>query len=424
MQEALLHYIWKNSIFESKEFKADSGEVIRIIDPGLYNNDGGPDFTNARIEIAGTLWAGNIEIHLQSSDWYSHQHNTNPVYDNVILHVVSENNRSCYNSAGRQIPCIILPVDELIENRYNQLLQNKNTIPCSKSVAGIDPVRKSFWLNALSIARLENKSRYINELLALTRNSWEDTFFINLARSFGLKTNSLPFELLAKSVFLKHIISHPDNTFRTEAILFGQAGFLEEEPADDYQAMLKKEYDFNRKKYGITPVNKQLWKFLRLRPLNFPTVRIAQLCNLLSKNIQLVSQTLSCSTKEELYRLYSCEVSEYWKSHFNFGKQSAECEKKIGIETINRIIINSIVPFMFVYGKTKNNTQLQETAIRILETLPPEKNQISKLWIKLGSPLKNASDSQALIELTRQYCSKKRCLDCQIGHALLNITTI
>ncbi len=421
MQEALLHYIWKNALFESKKYSADTGELIKIIEPGQHNRDGGPDFTNARIEIDGTVWAGNIEIHKLASDWYNHNHNSDRNYDNVILHVVTDNNRECYNSLGRQIPCITIASDKIIESRYNELLLSKNAIPCSKSVNNTDPLRRSLWLHALTIERLEKKSNYFHELLSFTKNSWEDALFIHMARSFGLKINALPFELLAKSVSLKILYSQPDNPMRTEAILFGQAGFLEGNPKDEYQQVLKHEYNYHRKKYHLSPIDNHLWKFLRLRPLNFPTIRIAQLSNLLTRKSNLLSQTLDCTRIEELYSIYFCSVSDYWKNHYTFGNISANRTKDIGINTLNIVIINTIVPLMFVYGTMKNRNDLKEKAIQFLGQIPSEKNHITKLWKKLNFVPENAAKSQAIIELTESYCSEKRCLDCQIGHLLLNI---
>lgn len=424
MQEALLHYIWKNSLISRKEYTADTGETINIVDPGLYNHDAGPDFTNAKIVIDGTLWVGNVEIHSQASDWYSHHHDSDQSYDNVIVHVVHNNNRSCFNSAGRQIPNILIVPDRNLQKRYNELIDSKDSIPCSRSVKNIDPVRKNFWLNALTIKRLEKKSHYFRELLAFTKNNWEETFFIHLARSIGLKTNAIPFELLAKSVRLKYLNSKPGDVFRTEAILFGQAGFLEKTAKDKYQERLKKEFEFYRKKYNLYPIDKHLWKFLRLRPLNFPTVRIAQLSDLLSRHTHLLSQTLDCRQTEDLFPLYSCSVSEYWKNHYTFGETSNKTGKHLGRHTINSIIINTLAPFMFVYGEFKNHADLKEKAIQFLEELPPEKNHITRMWEKLGFLPKNAADSQALIELTESYCIKKYCLDCQIGHLILNCEAV
>ncbi len=421
MQEALLHYIWKNSLFEQVEYIADTGEKIKIIEPGIHNHDSGPDFTNAKIKIDGTIWAGNVEIHTQASEWYSHNHHSDNNYNNVILHVVASNNKACFNSKGRQIPSIIITADEIIESRYKELIESKNAIPCSNSVYKIDSTRKSLWLSALAVKRLEQKSNYFNELLSYTKNSWEEALFIHLARSFGLKTNALPFELLAKSISLKYLITHPGNTLRNEALLFGQAGFLEEDPLDEYQSKLKKEYEFHRNKYDLKTIDKQLWKFMRLRPMHFPTIRIAQLSDLLSKRSNLLSQTLDCNHITELYSLYGCGVRDYWKNHFTFGKESSPCKKDLGINTLNVIIINTVVPLLFVYGNSKNRNNIKEKAIYFLEQIPPETNRITKMWKKLDLILKNAAESQALIELTESYCAKKHCLNCQIGHLLLNI---
>jgi hypothetical protein len=420
MQEALLHYIWKNSLHKSKEFIADTGEHIKIIEPGFHNQDCGPDFTNARIEIDNTLWAGNIEIHNRSSDWYNHKHHLDQTYDNVILHVVAENNKECYNSKNRHIPCITISPDINTENKYNELIQSKESIPCRNSLDLIDSSRKSLWLSTLTIGRLEHKISYFHGLLVLTKNNWEEAFFIYLARNFGLKINALPFELLAKSIPVKSIYSQPGNLFRTEAILFGQAGFLEETPIDDYQTLLQREFQYHRSKYKLKPLNKDLWKFLRLRPLNFPTIRIAQISDLLTKNAKLLSRTLASSTLNELKEIYLCKVSDYWRTHYTFGIASAHKKKAIGTDSLHGIIINTVIPVLFAYGEIKNRSELKERAISFLEQLPAENNHIIRTWRRLDFPCHHAAESQALLELTEKYCLMRRCLDCQIGNLLLS----
>jgi hypothetical protein len=419
MQEALLQYIWKNSLFIKEKYKSDTEESVTIIDPGSYNTDGGPDFTNAKVKINDTLWAGNIEIHLRASDWYKHNHHVDQAYNNVILHVVSQIDKSCFNSAGRQICCIEIKCDRNIEKKYLHLLASASDIPCHESLSSLNSSLISFWLSSLTVERLQSKISQIHDLLATTRNSWEEAFYILTAYSFGLKINALPFELMAKSIPLKILSNHTGNLMQLEALFYGQAGFLEGETKDEYHSKLQKEYQFFKKKYNLQSIENHLWKFMRLRPKNFPTIRIAQFCSLIHHSNRLFSRTMECEEPGELISLYNCTVSEYWQNHYTFGKISASKLKSLGKATINSIIINTIVPFLFIYGENKNNPLIKEKAIRLLELLPPENNHITRRWSKYSVVCRNAAESQALIQLTNRYCIGKRCIDCQIGHLIL-----
>jgi hypothetical protein len=409
MQESLLQYIWKNSLFQQHKYNADTGESVDIIDPGVHNSDGGPDFTNARVEIDGTTWAGNIEIHI-------------PAYNNVILHVFTHTDRECFNSMGRQVPGIELQFDRGIEKRYRELIASRANIPCHNSLYKLNRALISFWLSALTIERLRLKISAIKELLEFTRNSWEEAFYIYVAHSFGLKINTLPFELVAKSIPLKILALHAKNQKQLEALLFGQAGFLEEVPRDEYQGNLKKEYLYLQAKYKLKPIKKHLWKFLRLRPKNFPTIRLAQFASLINRSKHLFSRTIECEEPGQLVRIYNCHVSEYWKNHYTFGKISEYSEKVLGKSTINSIIINTIIPFMFIFGEHKDNEAIKEKAILLLEKIPSEKNNITRTWASHAIHCRSAAESQALIELTTGYCHYKRCIDCQIGHLILKGT--
>jgi len=420
MQEALLQYIWKHSLFEKKDYNANTGELITIENVGMHNTDEGPDFTNAKICIDGTVWAGNIEIHINSSDWNNHRHNQNPVYDNVILHVSNKTDAECITSKGRRVPCIEIQYDPLIEKNYLQLINEEKAIACYRSLHKLDTSLISFWLSALTVERLLDKTKYINELLSFTNNNWEEKFYIHLARSFGFKTNSLPFEMLAKHTPLKILAKHSSNLFQLEAILFGQAGFLDENPVDEYQSLLKKEYQYLKSKYQLKNIDVHIWKFLRLRPVNFPTIRIAELCSLINHSKSLLSKIYECEKLENLQYLLKGEVSEYWKRHYSFGKESKIKDKALGIGSINNFIINTIVPVMFVYAEQKNNEDLKEKSLYLLEQLPAEKNHIINEWNELGIIVKNAAESQALLQLSTLYCKPKRCLECQIGTLILN----
>ncbi len=419
MQEALIHYIWRNSLFDKNEFIADTGEKISIVETGMHNSDGGPDFTNARIRINDTLWAGNVEIHKKTSDWNHHKHHTDAAYDNVVLHVSIENNNACINSQGRRIPSIQISFDPEIEERYKHLIADDSFIPCHKSLSTLNTSLIYFWLSALTIERLSEKTASIQELLKSTKNNWEEAYYINLARSFGLKINALPFELLTKATPLKITTKHRHSLFELEALFFGQAGFLQKPLLDDYHESLYKEYQYLKQKYALKEIEVHLWKYLRLRPSNFPTIRIAQFCSLIYKTHRLFSNTMESQTSEELLETYSCSVSNYWKNHYKFGKEAEFKNKPIGLSTRMSLIINTIIPFMFTYGNHKNREQLKEKAIHLLEMIPAEKNKIIDKWSEYQVKCRHAGDSQALLQLTNRYCSHKQCLDCQIGNLVL-----
>jgi hypothetical protein len=420
MQEALLQYIWKQSLFENIEYTADTGEKIQIFNPGTHNTDGGPDFTNAKISIDETLWAGNVEIHIKSSDWEKHGHDQNGAYNNVILHVANSVDSKCTNQNGRRIPSISLKYDESIERQYKNLVEQDRRIACSVSLTKIDKSLISFWFSSLAVERLYEKTSYIKDLLKTTNNNWEETYYIHLSRSFGNKINSTPFELLSKATPLKVLAKYCNNLFQLEALMFGQAGFLDGKTKDDYHSKLCEEYLFIKNKHQLKSIDVNLWKFLRLRPSNFPTIRLAEFCNLIYKSRSLLSKTLECEKIEDIRELYDCSAGNYWKNHYTFGKESKQKDKTAGIASINGFIINSIIPFMFVYGEHKNNENLKERSVRFLEQLPPENNNISEEWINYGIKPRHAAESQALLQLTNQYCKYKRCLDCQIGNLILS----
>ncbi len=420
MKEALLQYIWKNALYATTEYIADTGDTVVVQHPGKQSADQGPDFTEGRITINGTLWVGNVEIHTRASDWYLHKHNENPGYNNVVLHVVQENDRICVSERGRQIPAIRLNYDQTLEQRYHNLMLSELKIPCLPDIGSMEDSRISFWLQSLAVARLERKTAEIAALLQTVGGSWEEAFYIQLARSFGLKVNALPFELLAGSLPLKILLKEPENIVRTEALLFGQAGLLPKDSVDEYSGKLLAEYQYQRKIYGLKPIDGHLWKFLRLRPFSFPTVRLAQLAGLLAHGHRLFSQAMELKTREDFVHFFSCEVSTYWKNHYKFGTGSGTKTKRMGLSTVYLLAINTVIPFMFYYGQIKNRTELSERALALLEQLPAEKNAISALWEQVGIRARHALESQALLQLHAAYCQPRRCLQCAIGHHVIN----
>ncbi len=419
MQEALLQYIWKNSYFDNKEYLADTDEKVIVLHPGTHNRDSGPDFTNAKIKIDGTTWVGNVEIHLKSSDWERHKHNTNPSYDNVILHVAQDIEGECYNSSNRKIPSISIIPDAGIIEKFHQIMNNNDLIRCSNSLHMLDKSLIHFWLSSLAVERLQEKTDSIKSILKVTNNNWEEAFYIAIAKSFGLKVNAVPFEILAKSVPLKILLKIINNKHQVEALMFGQAGFLEDNFNDEYPRQLKKEYEFLKKKFQLKTMKKHLWKFLRLRPSNFPTIRIAEFSSLLYNSRNLFSKTLSCQNPQEIYKLFNAKASEHWTKHYTFGSESASKVKSIGKKTIDSIIINTIIPFMFIYADNKNMEEYKSKTINLLEQIYPENNRIIKIWNNLDIKCRHAADSQALLQLTNYYCRKKRCLECQVGNLIL-----
>jgi len=419
MKEEFLHFIWEFSLFDSSNLVAVSGEKIEIIAIGQHNTNAGPDFFNAKIKIGDTLWAGNVEVHLRSSDWKRHEHSENKAYDNVILHVVKENDSPIFRANGELLPTLVLRYNSDIEKHYEALLQSTSWIACEKKIANIELFRVKHFLSRLLAERLERKAQQIYEVLQTTHNDWREAFYQLLFRSFGFGVNALPFELLAKHIPLAAIGKHRHSLIQMEALLFGQAGFLNEETKDEYQQTLQKEYQFLQTKFSLTAMESHIWKFLRLRPSNFPTVRIAQLAKLLHQSEHLIDKIINFRNIDELVLLFTVQASEYWDTHYSFGKISRKSTKTIGVSSAQRIIANLIVPYLFAFGREQADEKLCDKAIELLEALPPEKNHITNRWAEIGIYPENAFYSQALIQLKTTYCEKKECLKCAIGAGLL-----
>ena len=418
--EKFLHYLWKYRLFSEEAIYTQSGEKVEIIHLGQHNQDSGPDFLNARIRIGQTTWVGNVEIHIRASDWYHHAHHRDKAYDNVILQVVLHNNQPVKRTNHEVIPTAELPFDPELFAHYSKLLEHEAWIPCDKEIQGVDRSLVEFWLSRLTIERLEHKSHEIEKGLQENQNNWEATFYRKLARNFGFKVNAEPFEMLARSLPLKYITRHQDNLFQLEALFFGQAGFLEQKRLDDpYHMKLFDEYLYLRKKFKLKPVEKHLWRFARLRPVNFPTIRIAQFCALMHRSSRLFSQILEKKQIREMRKLMDVAPSPYWHTHYGFHKTSTEKIKRLGAEAFQNLIINTVVPFLFVYGKNHNLPSCKERALDLLLELEPENNAITRHWSTLGIEASNAYHSQALLELKNNYCNLHRCLDCQIGNHIL-----
>ena len=417
MTEDFLQYIWRYQLF-SKDYVI-SGETVKIINVGQLNTDSGPDFFNAKIKIGDTVWAGNVEIHKKSSDWYLHHHETDNSYNNVVLHVVEEINKDIFDAKGRKIPQIEINFNKDLLNNYSTIQNSKHKIKCENQINEINNFDLVTWLDTLLIERLERKSEEISKLLKAKINDWEEVFYILLLRQFGLKVNAEPFEILARSLPLKYVLKQNNKLLSIEAMLFGQAGFLETTIDDEYFNELKTEFKFLKNKYNLTPLSVDNWKFMRVRPISFPTVRIAQTSSLLYNHSNIFSKIIELDFIEDIYKLFNIEPSKYWRAHYKFGTSSKEKSKKIGKSTIDLIIINVIVPMIFMYGKERNIPILKDKALFYLQELSAENNSIIRYWQEIGVKIKTASESQALLELYSNYCKKNNCLNCRVANKLI-----
>lgn len=421
MTEEFLHHIWKFRLFDQLELKTTKGELVEIQKPGEHNFDAGPDFFNGKIKVGETLWAGNVEVHINSSDWKRHLHQNDKAYDNIILHVVNNADTVLHRSTGEEIPTLEIKnrIHKKLYQNYLNFKSSNDWLPCEKQLLVVPEFIINGTKDKLLLERLERKSQSILNSLKLNNNNWEETFYQSLARNFGFKTNAEPFELLAKSLPSIVFGKHKNNLLQLEALLFGQAGMLFEHFSEKYPQQLQNEYAFLKQKFKLHPIEKHLWKYLRLRPINFPSIRIAQFAGLIFSSSHLFSKILELENASELKKIMNVSASEYWESHFMLDRTSTKKPKHLGDESINNIIINTIVPFLFVYGKQKDEEKFVNKALLFLEQTTGESNSIIRKWEELGVSVKTAHSTQALLQLKNEYCNHKKCLNCSIGNYLL-----
>lgn len=421
MTEEFLHHIWKFRLFDQLELSTTDNETVEIVRAGEHNFDAGPDFFNAKIKIGKTLWAGNVEVHINSSDWKKHNHQNDKAYDNIILHVVNNADADLSRSSGEKIPTIEIKgrIEEKLIRNYLKFKSGNDWVPCEKQIENVPSIIIQSTVDKLVLERLERKSDFIFDCLKLNQNNWEETFYQLLARNFGFKINSEPFHLLAKSIPSIILSKHKSSLLQIEALLFGQAGMLNKHFEDKYPQSLQNEYVFLKQKFKLSSMDEHLWKFLRLRPVNFPSVRIAQFANLIYNSSHLFSRILETEDCKDLKKLLNISVSEYWETHYIFDKKTATKPKRLGEDGVNNIIINTIVPFLFVYGKQKGDEVYVERALHFMEQVPGEDNSIIRRWDKLKLPVSSSYSTQALLQLKNEYCSEKKCLKCNIGNYLL-----
>ena len=418
INEDFLQYIWKHRLFRLP-LTGEEGEEIELLDPGIHNQDAGPDFFNAKIRIDRTVWVGNVEIHQRASDWNRHGHQNDPAYDNVILHVVTEADCTVYTSRQERVSAAILSFSDDLYYRYLQMVNNESWIRCRQDITGIDPALCNLWLGRLAVERLEQKAQVIRKMLIESKGDWAETTFRQLVRSFGCRINSLPFELLGESVSYKILRRHIKNIHQLEALFFGQAGFLTGRDEDPYRNHLYDEYNYLAGKYKLSAMNGSLWKFLRLRPANFPTIRLAQLSGLFFAHPGIINLLQEVRSLKDAESLLEASASPYWEKHYHFGKQSDRCDKSIGEDLRHTIIINAIVPLQFVHALRTGDNRCRNLSLGLLESLPAEKNSVISSWKSCGINASNALYSQALLHLKNNYCNFRRCLTCQIGSLII-----
>jgi len=418
MSEDFLQTIWKNRWFTPKEYKSSDGRIVNIISSGYLNENDGPDFTNAKVEIDGILWAGNIEIHTNASDWNTHGHNKDANYNNVILHVTNHADKEVFTSNHSPLCTIEIEYSQHYEKNLLLLLNSLNTIACSTSIHLIDNFFIKHWLTQLATDRLEWRCIKIKQQLKTFTNDWENAFYITLARYFGFGINNTPFEQLARSIPIVIISKHYGNIFQLEALFFGQAGLLTAPYSDQYHEKLALEYHFLCEKYGLKPIDATYWKFMRIRPSNFPTIRIAEFVALLNLVPRLFEQCLMFTSLDSLKAFLTVNVSEYWQKHYVFAKEHPSKTKHLGSNSSSLLLINAVIPFIFAYGKFKNNESLCDRAMTFYESLQAESNSIISKWIGLNIVPSNAMESQALLHLNEFYCKDKKCLQCNIGQRI------
>lgn len=417
--EQLLHYVWKHKIFPLKELKTTTGQQVEVIDTGLANTDTGPGFFNAKLKLDGVLWIGNIEIHERSSDWFKHGHHADTGYNSVILHIASEIDTEISRSNGERIPQIQLICPEAVRTNYKELLETDSYPPCYRIIPSLPPFTAHSWMTALQMERFEQKATLLNERLKRCQGNWEDAFFITLARNFGFGLNGDAFETWAHRLPFRAVDKHRNDLFQIEAIFFGQAGILEDSDGDGYYLRLKKEYTYLQHKFGLIPMDASLWRFLRLRPANFPHIRIAQLACLYHRAYGLLSRIMETETLQGVRDILKGGTSEYWLTHYTFGGSSPSRPKTLSNTSLDLLIINTVVTFLYAYGLHKGNRVLCARAGSFLEELKAENNYITRMWEQCGMKASNAADSQALIQLKKEYCDKKKCLYCRIGYEYL-----
>ena len=422
--EEVYQYLWKHRMWHWEGTKLVDGRDFELLDPGCQNLDAGPDFFNGKIKVDGVEWAGNIEIHVKASDWYRHGHDRDLGYSNVVLHVVAVDDARISRHDGSEVPQVVMTFPKQFFNVYSRLAAETPALRCSGRLGDIDSLTMTDWLESLAIERLQEKANRITGILDATEGDWEQACFATLARGLGFGLNAEPFEMLGRNVPLKIASRHCDDIFQLEAILFGQAGMLDPsaEIFNEYYQGLCREYGFLLRKYGLRPFPASYWKYARTRPQNFPHRRIALLAKTLEGGFQLLRNLLEAQCDvEELRSLFAWRLSGYWHDHFSFSREAKVASDALSDSSINLLLINVVAPLYYAYGSLRAMPQIADRALELLSLLPAENNTVVRQWSAAGVKADDACRSQALLQLTRQYCEPRKCMYCRIGHKLLRI---
>ena len=428
--EQLLHYVWKHRMLPLGRLLTTDGREVEVIDPGLHNRDAGPDFFNAKVRIDGTMWVGNVELHLRSSDWQRHGHQTDAAYNNVVLHVVEEADAEAVTADGKRLPQLCLPVPVEVRQHYAELLRTEDYPRCWRVVPRISSLAVHSWLSSLLADRLSERARRCLGWLQSVDGDWERTLFIALARNFGFGVNGDAFEAWGRQLPLYAAAKHRDDLFQLEALFLGTAGLLvpeavppsarEAAAADPYFLRLQREWTYLRHKFQLPePMAYERWRYLRLRPQNFPHLRIVQLARLYHEQRASFSALMQATTREALHAALDTAPSDYWQTHYLFGLTAKPAAKRLSAASRDLLIINTVCPMLFAYGEAHNDEGVQERAVQLLEQLKPEQNFILRQWQQCGITAANAADSQALVQLKRVYCDRHDCLRCRFGYEYL-----
>ena len=420
-----MQYVWQHKLWNASQMVTNDGRRVRVIDPGLLNTDAGPDFFNAKVEIGGELWVGNVEMHLRASDWHRHGHDRDKAYDSVVLHVVEKDDAPVCRSNGERIPQMVLSCSPHFYESYMHLVNNpSSSLPCAATIRDMPPLAITEWVQSLAFERLNQKVQRILSLYDTFCGSWQDICYVTIARSLGFGINNDAFEMLARRTPLRLMHKHSDSVFQLEALLFGQAGFFAM-PApsggDEYFARLSREYTFLANKFQLKPMDGSMWKSFRVRPQNFPYRRIALLARFVEGGFGMMDKMLEAQGEKELRKLFAVELSGYWATHYSFGGAPADLPTHVlSNASIDILLINTVAPLYYAYGSKCGNYDIADRAVGLLEGLRPERNSIVATFTAAGIKCPDALTSQALIQLRRQYCEARKCLYCAIGHRLLS----
>ena len=425
MEERLLHYLWAHRIGTHALCTTD-GKRIELIDPGLTNDDAGPDFFNAKLKLDGLLWVGNVELHVRASDWMRHGHDSDPAYDGVILHVVAIDDKPLLRKDGSPMPTVVLKCPPGVDDGFRRLMETAALPPCREALPRIPRMTVTAWMDALLAERLTRKCNDLQQRLDACDGNWQDALFVTLARSLGGSLNGEAFEAWARALPFRAVDKHRDHLLQVEAVFFGMAGLLQPDAPggtsqpDGYVEQLRREFQYLTHKFSLSsPMEASRWRLARTRPGNFPHVRLAQLARLYAGSLSLLSRLTEAQDIEAIYQLLEVEVSDYWLTHYTFHHASPRRPKRLGRSALQGILINAVVPFLYFYGRHRQNEVLCYRASALLEQLPAEDNRLIRQWSEAGMSSDCAARSQALLQLSKAYCERRDCLRCRFGYEYL-----